>query len=456
MLNETNLQGHQNIIIQGVTDSVITLNVNGESREIRNELAELKRLLQNLKLQKLQYAEKIYNIEQITEANFDFVTGKKAFNETLSRLLIEAISSHSMAAQRFLERVAAIPDWEAQVRISDKAKEIIAYSFVGVIGIQLSKLVAIGKEDFSEAKQRKYIGKCIDISKRCLDLLSVSLLSRLWDAQRMQAKPFDATERQAIKAFFDNSFELSLPERLYFLKVLNGIFANPQHKLDMPLPEWGDFAPALHDDSVFCQACQSLAVLHKQLDKGQYNLLDCFEAEQQLAIFLGNLTFLVHYNMASIRHIGYRQPRNGEAHYLHRYTALGIDNKANVDAEKLNYTPKTVQTDAVLLYRDDDYSRHISLSPFVIDFNALTFEHGAKICFYHAQAIDGDMLEYLFLEDNSMVRLENQGIRKPDTDLNELMMEKEKWKILNLDGVVDQFQQARACLLGEEVDLGDI
>lgn len=448
MDKEKHTEGPNNIIIQELTESTIAVNVNGEVREIRNELTELKALLQNLKAQKVQYAEKIYNIEHINEANFGFVTGKKAFNEHLARQLIEAIRPHSIAAQRFLERVKDIPAWENQARISAKAKEIIAYSFVGAVGIQLSKLMAIGQEELSEAKQRKYISKCLDIARHCLGLLSAILLSRLWDEQKAKPRTFDERERKNLSAFFDNSFELSLPERFSFLQILHRIFSKKENPLAWPLPEWEGFAPALASGSIFHQACQALAALNERLDKAQYSLLDCFEAEKQLALFFQDLHFLANYRMASIRHIGYQQPRNTDARYLHRYTALGIDNKANIDAEKINCTPETVQTDAVLLYRGGHYSEHISLSPFVIDYNALTFEHGAKICFYRSQAIDGDILEYLFLEDNSLVRLEKQGILKPDTDLNDLMMEKEKHKILNLDRVVEQFMDARSCLLG--------
>lgn len=90
----------------------------------------------------IQYADKIYNIEQIDEANFGSVTGKKAFNQYLTKALIEAILPTCTPARRFSEKVANIREWERQVRISNKAKEIIAYSFVGIIGIHLSKLVS--------------------------------------------------------------------------------------------------------------------------------------------------------------------------------------------------------------------------------------------------------------------------------------------------------------------------
>ena len=70
------------ITIQNVGEETITLSVNGEIQNIQNQLTELKSLLQSLEVQNVQYADKIYNIEHINEANFGFVTGKRAFNES--------------------------------------------------------------------------------------------------------------------------------------------------------------------------------------------------------------------------------------------------------------------------------------------------------------------------------------------------------------------------------------
>lgn len=366
--------GKQNIVIQRISDSSITLNVDGEVREIHNQLAELKSLLQNMQVQTVQYADKIYNIEHIDEANFGFVTGKKAFNEHLTKALIEAIREDCPPASRFLEKVSAIDGWETQMRISDKAKEILAYSFVGVIGIQLSKLMAIGKEDFSETKQRKYIEKCLHIAKRSLDLLNYALLSRLWDAQKEKARQFSASQKEALAHHFDNPFEPSIDEQVRLLEALHGIFSQQEHVLVFPLPELAGFGAAMTEDSLLRRTCRELQALNEKLDKTQYDLLDCFEAEKQLAAFLTQFRFWVHYNMASMKRIGYRQIREDTPHFLHRYAALGIDSKANVDAEKVKYTVEPAHSDAVLLYQGEDYRESINLSPFVIDYNALTFE----------------------------------------------------------------------------------
>ena len=197
--------------------------------------------------------------------------------------------------------------------------------------------------------------------------------------------------------------------------------------------------------SSFHTACKNLDKLNQKLDRAQFDLLTCYEAETQLATFLEHFIFLVNYRMASIKHIGFRQSRNTDPGYLHRYAALGIDSKANIDAEKMKYTPQTVETDSVLLYRGPHYEQSINLFPFVIDYNALTFEHGSKICFFRAVDLMDESLEFLFLEDHSTVRIKWQGIKKPDTDLNELMLSEENQRTLNLDHVVDQFRTAKAC-----------
>jgi len=442
--------GKPNIILQKVTDDSLVLSLNGQVQEIGNQLTELKELLEKQQIQNIQYGDKIYNIEHINQANFDVVVGKKAFNEHLTKTLIEVIQPNSLPAQRFLEQAAKIANWESQVRISNKAKEIIAYSFVGVIGIQLSKLMAIGKEDFSEAKQRKYIQKCLFIGKKCLDLVSYAMLSKLWDARNQSDLVFAEGQTAVLEKFFDNSFEQSFMERFELIQVLCQLFS--QQELAFPLPEIADIVPYLENDGKLHEICLAFKKLNVTLDKAQYNLLDCHTAERQLATFFKYFHFLANYKMASIKSIAYDQMRNASPHYLHHYSDLGVDSKANIDAEKIAYTQDVVHTDDVLLYQGQVYKKYPNLFPFVIDYNALTFEHGSKICFYHAANIYDNSLEYLFLEDSSVVNIEYKGILKNEADLPELLMNDANRKVLKLDNVYNVFLQARNTILGLPLD----
>ncbi|MFN0016445.1 MAG: hypothetical protein ACKVU2_18035 [Saprospiraceae bacterium] len=456
-MSTSSANGGPQVVIQSTSDETITLKVDGEVREIRNQLDELKALLQEKNQQNVQYADKIYNIGHIDQANFGFITGKKAFNETLTKQLVEALQPICRPAQIFLERVAATPQWETQVRISDKAKEIIAYSFAGMIGIQLSKLMAIGKEDFSETKQRKYIEKCLQIAKRSVDLVCFALISRMLDAPASTVFHLSDDLKTVLQRRFDEAFEPTLEEQFRLLQVLQAFFGDQANGLETPMPELNAIAQALQPGSDLHQTFQNLHALNGKLDKGQYDLLDCFEAETQLAAFFRYFHFLANYRMASIKQIGYRHIRNEDPRFLIRYAALGIDSKANIDAEKVNFSSDAVQTEAVLLYRGDNYRDNVNLFPFVMDYNALSFEQGSKICFYRSQAIADGSLEYLFLEDNSVISIEKKEEFPPaDADFNEMLISNDNRKTLNLNSVVDQFRGARTRLLGGELNFDDI
>ncbi len=375
-------------------------------------------------------------------------------NEYLTKTLIPAIQAHSTAATRFLEKVQALPDWHIHAQASHKAREILAYSFVGVIGIQLSKLFAIGKEEFSENTRHTYIGKCIHLARRSLDLVVFALVSQLWEEQKKQSRTLDAAQTRALSDFFDRAFEPSLSGQLHLLETLHGLFQ--AHQLPFPLPELKDFGSNFQPDSAFRKAVTVLQDIDAQFGNKKDSPEDCLAAEKALTDLLAALHFLAACRMASIKRIGYWQIRTEAPRYLHRFAALGIDSKANVDAEKIDFTDETAHTDAVLLYRGDRYQTGINLSPFVIDHNALIFESGVKACFYRARALADEQLEYCFLEDNSLVNVAWKGVIRPDSNLNELLFDPENQKAYNLDNVIAQFRDARKCILGDALSFDDL
>jgi hypothetical protein len=64
------LHGNHNIVITDVSNSHITANVDGQTLQIRKDIAELRQLLTAQQAQTFQAGGKIYNIGEITEANF--------------------------------------------------------------------------------------------------------------------------------------------------------------------------------------------------------------------------------------------------------------------------------------------------------------------------------------------------------------------------------------------------
>jgi len=368
----------------------------------------------------------------------------KPLNEHLCKVLIAAIRphTHNPTAVRFLERTETTPNWETYERASDRAKEILAYSFVGVIGIQLSKLFAIGKEGFSETTRDKFIKKCIQIAKHSLDLVVFALVSQIWESQKTMPRTFSAAQTAALKDFFDPPFEPDIMGQVVFFQTLCALFA--EHGLPFPFPQLQDFGPHFQAGSAFQNAIGQLQALN---DQKSCSPADCNAAEQALAEVLSALHFLAACRMASMKRIGYWQIRTAKPKFLHHYAALGIDSKANVDAEKINFTPDTGPTDSVLLHRGDAYLQSLNLSPFIIDYNALTHESGAKICFFRALALD-DSLDFTFLEADSPVNIKWKGVLTDPEKANELLLLPENRKAYNLDCVIEQFQEARKSILG--------
>ncbi|MEI6409748.1 MAG: hypothetical protein WCR52_10220 [Bacteroidota bacterium] len=378
----------------------------------------------------------------------------KPLNEYLCKALIAAIRPHNPTAVRFLERAETIPHWETNAQAANKAKEILAYSFVGVIGIQLSKLFAIGKEDFSETTQNKFIEKCIQIAKRSLDLVAFALVSQIWESQKTTPRAFSSAQTAALQDFFDRPFEPDIMGQVVFFQTLCALFA--EHGLPFPFPQLQDFGPHFQAGSAFQNAIGQLQALNARLDQKSCSPADCNAAEQALAELLSALHFLAACRMASMKRIGYWQIRTATPKFLHRYAALGIDSKANVDAEKVNFTPDAAPTDSVLLYRGDAYQQSLNLSPFIIDLNALTQESGAKICFFRARALADDSLDFTFLEDNSHVNIEWKGVLTDPEKANELLLLPENRRAYNLDCVIEQFQEARKSILGGALNFDDL
>ncbi len=379
-------------------------------------------------------------------------------NEMLTKQLIEAISPYSPDAQRIRQYVEKnnIKGWESQDKYAKKAKEVMVYSLVGCVGIQLSKLLAIA-QDNSKSKNQKhldYVEKCLFTAYLSQELVIFTLLSKLWDIQQKQAQSLAMHQKEVLdNTFFQRAFEPNFLQQHTLLATLYGYYQ--QQALALPFAEMKNFEEALKALKPLSEALQALSdALQKNKNNPQYiyNITDCWEAELHLAQLLQHFAFLANYKMAAIKEIGYKNVRNmPPPHYIHRYTALGIDSKANKDAEKFNYTPQSIATDAVLLYKGDDYSESINLFPFVIDYHALTGETGARICFFHHLSFTAqENLDYLFLEDATVQTLELNNVLAHTTDISQIIGDKEKYTQLNIDNVITQFGLAREALLGSE------
>ncbi len=134
----------------------------------------------------------------------------KGFNEILTRRLLEALNNRYGIGKDLLEQAnEEESDWETYPNISDPANNIIINSFIGVLGEQLRKLVAIGSEGQSENNIRNYIEICIITAKRALQLICFSLISKLWDSKKEKQIELSENQNKALSKFF-KGFEINI------------------------------------------------------------------------------------------------------------------------------------------------------------------------------------------------------------------------------------------------------
>lgn len=378
MSNSPKTPGAQNVVIENVTPDSMKVNVNGEVKEIKNSLEELKSLLKDRNAENFKSGDKTYNIGTITNAVFSAEIGKKTFNMYLRRKLNEALRDYSPDTKEFLDDIQEEDKavWETQNRYTTKANYNIISCFV-VLHILLQKLISSGIEAFKSNSAKDYLEVCIATAKRTLQLLSYSFISKLWDYKRNNKCELTSDQSKTLANFFNTKIELNIIDYVKLFKTLVNIFDT--QKIEYPFSEFNK--ECLKEDSDFIKACKNLEDINSKLGPGQYELSIAFEAENELTVFLSTLNFLANYKMVSVNGITYEEVENKNVQYLHSYTFLGVDNEGKIFSSKFKYDSRPISSDAVIIYKNK-YQEGLNLFPFIIDENALTSEKEVKICFY--------------------------------------------------------------------------
>lgn len=393
-------------------------------------------------------------IIDITNTNASKVIEKQIpnnFNKILTKRLIEGIRPFNKKANDFLLQNIS---WEKNEDLIPTAKRIIISGYVGVLGMQLRKLISIGEEDFSDDKMKRYLENCELTTKRGLQLLCYALLSKLWDHQLKNNFKFSKSLEDPMIKFFTNAAE---ENSLGFANLLNKLIkAFSENNLELPIPQLKNLLPQLETGSDFLEACKHLTAITELLNNASYTAKDCSEAEANLTLVLENLAFLAEYRMISIKDIGYDQQRNdGEGLYFHNYTLLEGDTQSNKNNQGgIRKETSPVISYAVLLFKNN-YRQNINMVPFIIDYNGLTNAGGSKICFYSfCDTYDNLNLNYSFTEDNSKVVIKKSDNPKPDDKdaraMNKWLANNDNKKDMHLDNVFKLFYEAKKTLTGIE------
>jgi hypothetical protein len=455
---------NRTVTIDNVTAERMSVNVDGEIKEIKNGLDDLKLLLKDISAESFKSGGKTYNIGMITNAVFNAEIGKKTFNMYLCRTLTEALRPYSVNIRMFLDNIreADRADWETQSRYTRKASGYIISGFVGVIGLLIQKIISSGKDAFVSNSSKDYLEVCVATAARSLQLLCFAFVSKLWDHKKDNDCTLSRSQANTLDNFFVAEIELNITDYQDLLLTLVNIF--DENTIGYPFSEFS--RDCLAPGSRFMQSCKNLELIHSKLDAGQATLSTAFEAETELTEFLCTLAFLANYKMVSVKNITYEEIRNHEVHYLHAYTFLGVDNDDKLFSQKYKYDTKPISTDAILIFKHQYYDG-LNLFPFIIDVHAITNELEAKICFFtyaeegrrkltysDINKISSDKNEHAGdISDPSHVvivyneEVENDLKANIDNDITRLRTDIKKYNDLQLNIVYTIFETARSEIL---------
>jgi len=267
-----------------------------------------------------QEANTIFNVNNLQGNvyinNYGVRNESKLPNKFLCRNLIEAIQEYSPAAKKFLEydiEDSERANWEESTyQYLNKAKEILISSYASVLGGFLQNLIGCTNPvDYYDLSQK--------ITKRTLQLVCFSFISKLWDQPAEKIQQVTPDLKKLRKLFF-TSFEPGIMYYADLFATLVGIFR--QLQIDYPFAEIKNMESYFDGDKTFIATCKIIDDFRVKFGEDPSSI-SADEIEKALTSFLVALNFLASYKMVSVKGIGYDAVRNNTSKFLHIYIPLG-------------------------------------------------------------------------------------------------------------------------------------
>ncbi len=374
MPNESHISGNANIVIQGVTDSTITVNVNGESQEISKKLDALLEQFAALKAQTIQVGDNLYNVGSITQASLGFILGQAGHGNNLPQAHSENLTNENLWIKSLSKELLKIPD----VSVGNKPTDVFQHYgwLVETFLLKMSTPTGRGRT----LERLSFMAEAFQSTLRYLCYIQVAQL--LQGENRPEIPQLTSFLKMEGDAHDHYDYLLLLVNATAFIP-LEQAFVPEIHKFVDLLshPETDtDTNGLLHSTAIFLQGqrnslIKGLILQEEQLEK----LLD--EYLTGLVYWLRKLSFLAKYRLISMKDINLSYRLGTAKTFVHLYGELhGMYAEGAMQGE--DYTLKAIQdvftyNQSVLLLKgtkvDDglanirDVGSYLSLSPLIID-----------------------------------------------------------------------------------------
>lgn len=353
------------IKIKGVNKEAITLEIDGEIKQILNKLDALQELLQKQESQTFQTADKIYNIGSINEANFGYLLEKASGEKELPADLAENIITDE---NRWIDSVRR-ELLKQKVQVGNKPLAIYQH-FGWLIECFLQKMgTATGRK--TSLRRLSFMAEAFQSSIRYLSFIQ---LAQIWEKRDIPiVQEFFSLDAETFQQFdFLNCLQQStavLEEDSSFMP-----------EIAVLVDELFDPDSDLYSTAIFLDQKRSALILGQITeDKNLPVLLDQYLTA--LVYWLRNIAFIAKYRLVSIKDINLNYRLGTAKNFVHLYGELhGMYSEAFADQNDfIAYSIEDFFTfnQSVLLFKGSNVENcleniantesYISLSPLIID-----------------------------------------------------------------------------------------
>ena len=366
--NKVITEGNNNLILQGVTDSSITVNVNGQSKEIEKKLDALQALMEKFETKSIQSADNSYNIGNITNANFSYLVDQVGRTKSLPSELAENLVGEGNG---WIQSLRLELQNKQKIPVGNKPWDIFQ-NYGWLVGTFLQKMG-------TPAGQEKNLRRLSFMAEAWLG--SLRYLCYIQIAQILQIT--DKPKQGIISDFLQmegNSY-LNFDYISLLLTSNNVIGQNCfVSEIDKFVKELTDTGSALYGTALFLED-QRRKLIANDINENEQLPVLLDEYLTALVYWLRKISFLCKYRLISIKEINLNYRLGTAKNFVHLYGELhGLYSDggfSDEDYDTISIENSFTYNKSILLFKGNDVSSsmdkiqdqnaYISLSPLVID-----------------------------------------------------------------------------------------
>lgn len=335
----------------------------------------------------------------IQAASNKYTIGNVRINEKLTEMLLEALSTYSDDLEFY--QFQAAKGKKVDIR---KIRRAIMDCLPSPVGEQIRKLFAADPDalvqDFDTISTVRL--EQLMVSYLVLtELINATLLGQLWD-EVVRLPDFSLKEiPESFKTFFLSESGGASNSNLNLIQEILNLFK--AHQLVSFIEELEDLTIAFQEDSLFKEAyefMENLVTIFSQKTSLSAEELKhfCLVGEVHLGHIFDKLGFCAKYKLTTIKGIDIIKARHQTVSYRHYKVPLDNVTAGYLDIEEIY--PGFTDANSVLLEKEtENTNEYLSLSPFIIDENALKGEKKSKIYFFSHYEKVTDSFHYNFVNN---------------------------------------------------------